>query len=103
MNYRECGSRAEIARPLHIEYSAAAYHVAARGNARPEIFRDESAYQRLLQQLRLDQEGHVLVIHMYVLMRNHYHFRLLHNPLLLAEQKLSPSRGVKRLKPGDWD
>ena len=82
MNYRECGSRAEIARPLHIEYSAAAYHVAARGNARPEIFRDESAYQRLLQQLRLDQEGHALVIHMYVLMRNHYHFRLLHNPLL---------------------
>lgn len=65
-----------MARPLRIEYPGATYHVTARGNERAEIFRDESDYQRLLEQLRLAQERHALVIHAYVLMRNHYHLLL---------------------------
>lgn len=62
-----------MARPLRLEYPGAAYHITARGNERSEIFLDESDYQQLLEQLRLARERHSLVIHAYVLMRNHYH------------------------------
>lgn len=65
-----------MVRPLRIKYPGATYHITARGNELAEIFRDGRDYQMLLEQMRLAQECHALVIHAYVLMRNHYHLLL---------------------------
>jgi REP element-mobilizing transposase RayT len=62
-----------MARPLRIEFDGALYHVTARGNARQNIFDDDTDRLRFLDLLgeacaRFDWRCHV-----YCLMGNHYH------------------------------
>ena len=62
-----------MARPLRIEFPGAIYHVAARGNARPVIFRDDAD-----RDLFLDALGEVVarfgwLYHARCLMDKHYH------------------------------
>ena len=62
-----------MARPLRLEYEGAFYHVTARGNERKNIYSDEPEYQKFLYYLRGGKEKYGIVLHGYVLMRNHYH------------------------------
>lgn len=62
-----------MARPLRLEFPGALYHVTARGNERKPIFRDEQDRRRFLERLAQVARMHALVVHAYVLMRNHYH------------------------------
>jgi len=62
-----------MARPVRIEYQGAAYHVAARGNDRREIFRDDADRKQFLSTLARAVEEHGLQVHGYCLMPNHYH------------------------------
>jgi len=32
-----------MARPIHIQYCAAVYHIASRGNEKKSVFRDDAA------------------------------------------------------------
>src|SRR5437879_7840553 len=62
-----------MARPLRIERSGTWYHITARGNERRDIFRDDRDRQHWCG---LVGEGSVrfgIVVHVYVLMSNHYH------------------------------
>lgn len=65
-----------MARPLRLEFVGAVYHVTARGNEKKEIFRDNRDYhyfERLLKEL---PSRFGVIIHSYVLMKNHYHLLL---------------------------
>jgi putative transposase len=62
-----------MARPLRVEFSGALYHVTARGNERKAIYRDDRDRQRFLDRLAAVVSRHRLVLHAYVLMRNHFH------------------------------
>jgi putative transposase len=62
-----------MARPLRIEYPGALYHVTARGNEGKPIFRDERDRQGFLDRVASVVTRYRLVLHAYVLMRNHYH------------------------------
>ena len=76
-----------MARPLRIGYPGALYHLTLRGNARAEIFLDDSD-----RDIFLDLLGSVVVrfgwrIHAYCLMENHYH-------LLAETPQTNLSRGM---------
>jgi len=62
-----------MARPLRIEYAGAVYHATARGNERRAIFRDAKDCEKFLAGLGDICQRFDVVIHGYVLMRNHYH------------------------------
>ena len=62
-----------MARPLRIEYEGALYHVTSRGNERKSIFFSKSDYARFLHYLKEAKSKYNVVLHCYVLMRNHYH------------------------------
>ena len=62
-----------MARPLRLLYPGACYHVTARGNERKPIFRDDTDRRRFLERLAAVVARYRLVLHAYVLMRNHYH------------------------------
>jgi len=65
-----------MARQLRIEYSGAVYHITARGNARKEIFLDDSDRQIFLDVLASTIEKYNWLCHAYCLMDNHYHLLL---------------------------
>ena len=62
-----------MARPLRIEYPGAVYHVTSRGNARQDIFLDESDYLEFLNVLSSVVKRFNWLVHAYCLMGNHYH------------------------------
>jgi putative transposase len=62
-----------MARPLRIEYPGALYHITSRGNARQDIFLDESDYLEFLNVLSLVVNRFNWLVHAYCLMGNHYH------------------------------
>ncbi len=62
-----------MARPIRIEYEHAFYHVVSRGHRRENIFRRDMDRKKFLEKLEQTVERHRLKIHVYVLMRNHYH------------------------------
>ena len=62
-----------MARPLRIEYPGALYHVTARGNARQNIFLDDTDRQRFLGVLGQVVARFHLLLHAYCLMDNHFH------------------------------
>ena len=62
-----------MARPLRITYPGALYHVTTRGNERKPIFRDCRDRQCFLDRVAAVASRYRLVLHAYVLMRNHYH------------------------------
>lgn len=69
-----------MARPLRIEYPGAFYHITARGNEQKDVFRTIADRERFLSYVQSASERYGAVIHVYCLMRNHYHL-LLETPL----------------------
>ena len=62
-----------MSRPLRIGYSDALYHLTLRGNARGEIFLDDTDREIFLNVLAAVVERFGWRIHAYCLMGNHYH------------------------------
>ena len=62
-----------MSRPLRIGYSGALYHLTLRGNARGEIFLDDTDREIFLDVLGSVVERFGWRIHAYCLMGNHYH------------------------------
>ena len=62
-----------MARPLRIEYKGAFYHVTSRGNERKKIYYAESDYEKFISILKESQNKYGYLLHVYVLMDNHYH------------------------------
>ena len=61
-----------MARQLRIEYPGAVYHITARGNARKEIFLNDTDRQLFLNVLASTVEKYNWLCHSYCLMDNHY-------------------------------
>jgi putative transposase len=79
-----------MSRPLRIEYPGALYHLTSRGNARQDIFLDDTDRAVFLDVLASVIERHGWHLYAYCLMGNHYH--------LLAETPHSNlSRGMRWL------
>lgn len=62
-----------MARPLRIEYPGAVYHLTARGNARQDIFIDDTDRTIFLEILSETVTRYHWLCHAYCLMDNHYH------------------------------
>ena len=65
-----------MARQLRIEYPGAYYHVTSRGNERKDIFKSQRDREKFLEYLPSATERYGVVIHVYGLIRNHYHLLL---------------------------
>jgi putative transposase len=79
-----------LARPLRIEFSGALYHITSRGNARENIYQDDSDRLVFLDLLSRTCERHNWLCHSYCLMSNHYH-------LLIETNAATLSKGMKYL------
>jgi len=79
-----------MARPLRIEFAGALYHITSRGNARENIYRDNSDRDSFLELLYKTNMRHDWIRHAYCLMSNHYH-------LLIETRKPTLSKGMKYL------
>ncbi len=66
------GGRA-IARSLRIEFEGAFHHVINRGYHQMDIFIDQEDFSRFLDDLSQVFNSHLMVIHSYCLMNNHFH------------------------------
>lgn len=62
-----------MARPLRVEFNGALYHVTSRGNARQDIFCNDTDRLIFLKNLTYCLALHNVILHAYVLMGNHYH------------------------------
>lgn len=65
-----------MARPLRLEYPGAVYHVTSRGNARQDIFVDDTDREKFLSILAATIGRYNWLCHAYCLMGNHYHLLL---------------------------
>jgi len=74
-----------MSRPLRIEYPGALYHVVSHGNGRLWLFKHDDAYSTFLDVLDEYIKKYYVVIHNFVIMRNHFH--------LIVETKL-PNLGI---------
>lgn len=79
-----------MSRPLRVEYPDALYHLTSRGNARGEIFLDDTDREIFLDVLGSVVERFGWRIHVYCLMGNHYH-------LLAGTPQPNLSRGMRWL------
>lgn len=79
-----------MARPLRIEYPGAVYHVTSRGNARIDIYADDSDRQLFLAILAQVVKRFNWLCHAYCLMGNHYH-------LLIETPEGNLSAGMRQL------
>ncbi|MEN8199120.1 MAG: transposase [Thermodesulfobacteriota bacterium] len=79
-----------MARPLRIEFPGAVYHVTARGNARQDIFLNDTDRRLFLDILSSTMERYNWLCHSYCLMGNHYH-------LLLETTDPTLSSGMRQL------
>jgi len=79
-----------MARPLRIEFAGALYHITSRGNARENIYQDNSDRDSFLELLYKTNMRHDWICHAYCLMSNHYH-------LLIETRKPTLSKGMKYL------
>jgi REP element-mobilizing transposase RayT len=70
-----------MSRPLRVEYPGALYHVVSHGNGRLWLFKHDDAYSTFLDVLEEYIKKYYVVIHNFVVMRNHFH--------LIVETKLS--------------
>lgn len=78
-----------MARPLRIEYPGALYHVTARGNARTDIFLDDTDRTAFLEVYAHVSQRFNWVCHAYCLMSNHYH-------LVLETPEANLSQGMRQ-------
>ncbi len=65
-----------MGRPLRIQYPGAWYHITSRGNERKAIFNSKGDRERFLSYLESAHERYGALIHVYCLMKNHYHLLL---------------------------
>jgi len=65
-----------MARPLRIIYPGAFYHITSRGNERKEIFETDIDREKFLSYLESATRRYGAVIHVWCLMKNHYHLLL---------------------------
>jgi putative transposase len=79
-----------MARPLRIEFAGALYHITSRGNAREDIYKDDSDRDSFLELLHKTNIRHGWICHAYCLMSNHYH-------LLIETSRPTLSKGMKYL------
>lgn len=79
-----------MSRPLRLEFAGALYHVTSRGNARQEIYSNESDFELFLNVLNDVCKQYNWTIHAYCLMNNHYH-------LLLETPDGNLSKGMRQL------
>jgi putative transposase len=79
-----------MARPLRIEFAGAVYHLTARGNARADIYGDDSDRRQFLSLLHNTVNRYDWYCHAYCLMGNHYH-------LLIETNTPTLSKGMKFL------
>jgi REP element-mobilizing transposase RayT len=80
-----------MARSQRIEYEGAIYHVAARGNERRDIFREDADRERFLRVLQESVTGFEVRLYLYCLMTNHIH-------LVLETPRANLSRFMHRLE-----
>lgn len=79
-----------MARPLRIQFEGAVYHVTSRGNARLDIFLDDTDRARFLKAFGRVVDRFGWICHAYCLMNNHYH-------LLIETPEANLSRGMQLL------
>ena len=79
-----------MSRPLRIEFEGAVYHVTSRGNARQNIYEDDTDRYRFLELLVREINQQRWVCYAYCLMGNHYH-------LLIETLEANLRRGMARL------
>jgi len=79
-----------MSRPLRIEFEGAVYHVTSRGNARQNIYEDDTDRHRFLELLVREINQQRWFCHAYCLMGNHYH-------LLIETPETNLRRGMARL------
>ena len=79
-----------MARPLRIEFAGALYHITSRGNAREDIYKDDSDRVSFLELLHKTNIRYDWICHAYCLMSNHYH-------LLIETSRPTLSKGMKYL------
>jgi putative transposase len=79
-----------MARPLRLEYPGALYHVTSRGNAKADIYLDDSDRRIFLRILGSTVTQYRWLLHAFCLMGNHYH-------LLLETPQPNLSRGMRQL------
>ena len=79
-----------MARPPHIEYPGALYHVTSLGDGREDIFRDDTDRREWLSVLSFVVERFGWRLYAYCLMDNHYH-------LTVETPKADLSKGMRQL------
>lgn len=79
-----------MARPLRIEFEGAVYHITSRGNAKKDIFEDDSDREIFLKILGDVVKRYNWLCHAYCLMDNHYH-------LLVETPEGNLSKGMRQL------
>ncbi len=62
-----------MARPLRLEFPGAFYHITSRGNARQNIFVDDTDRLKFLAIFADVNDRYNWTCHAYCLMSNHYH------------------------------
>jgi len=68
-----------MARPLRIQFENAYYHVTCRGNARQEIFSNDSDRSVFVDLLERSSDIYQTEILAYILMSNHFHLLVKHH------------------------
>ena len=79
-----------MARPLRIEFPGAVYHLTARGNARQDIYLDDTDRWSFLELLEREVLQQRWLCYAYCLMTNHYH-------LLIETSEGHLVQGMRRL------
>src|SRR6266567_4595728 len=79
-----------MGRPLRIEFPGAVYHLTSRGNARADIFEDDTDREMFLNILGQVVMRFNWLCHAYCLMGNHYH-------LLIETPEGNLSQGMRQL------
>ena len=79
-----------MARPLRIEFPGAVYHLTARGNARQDIYLDDTDRCTFLDLLQREVQQQHWRCYAYCLMTNHYH-------LLIETPEGHLVKGMRRL------
>ena len=79
-----------MSRPLRIEFDGAQYHVTSRGNARQDIYLNDSDRESFLDVLASVCEHYNWAVHAYCLMSYHYH-------LLIETPDGNLSKGMRQL------
>lgn len=79
-----------MARPLRVQFNGAVYHVTSRGNAREDIFDDDTDRHAFLECLSKVVNRFHWLCHVYCLMDNHYH-------LVIETPEANLSQGMRQL------